>query len=142
MADPPSTSLVSDAEIEAALAEARAEEFPSLDDNTGKSVVVVPVPGLALRPMPAIAATPDSPSAAAARPHEPATKATDSLGASRGIGERLYRCADTLLWALNRPFGWLPSGARRLIGAFAIATLVISLLAPYALPLLWPSRHP
>ena len=56
MADPPSTSLVSDAEIEAALAEARAEEFPSLDDNTGKSVVVVPVPGPALRPMPAIAA--------------------------------------------------------------------------------------
>jgi hypothetical protein len=58
------------------------------------------------------------------------------------FGRLLYRSADTLLWAVNRPFDRLPLGARRLTGAIAIVTLVISLLAPYVLPLLSPPRHP
>jgi hypothetical protein len=145
MAEQLSTSLATDAEIEAALAEATTEEIPSLDDGTGETIIPVPVQGPAFRPMPDRDAPQGQASDSAAKPNEPPAVDAHRPRAPRmstRIGRLLYRSADTLLWAVNRPFGWLPLGARRLTGAIAIVTLATSLLAPYVLPLLSPSRHP
>jgi hypothetical protein len=145
MSEQPSTSLATDAEIEAALAEATTEEIPSLDDGTGQTIIPVPVQGPAFRPMPDRDATQGGARDSAADSNKSLAKDAPTAVAPRKsarIGRLLYRCADTLLWAVNRPFGWLPLGARRLTGAIAIVTLMISLLAPYVLPLLSPPRHP
>lgn len=140
MAEQLSTSLATDAEIEAALAEATTEEVPSLDDGTGETIVPVPVQGLAFRPKPD-QDTPRDPAAKPSKPQAADAPGPDAPRKSLRLGRLLYWTVDTLLWAINRPFAWLPLGARRLTGAIAIVTLMISLIAPYVLPLLSPPRR-
>jgi hypothetical protein len=135
MAEQPSTSLVSDAEIEAALADARTEEIPSLDDTAAARIVPVAVQGPALRPMPPLEPARE-PAADAQKPPAKVAPTAVAPRISARVGGLFYRAVDTLLWAINRPFGWLPLGARRLAGAIAIVTLLMSLLAPCVLPLL------
>jgi hypothetical protein len=145
MAEQPSTTLVSEAEIQAALFEATTEVIPSLDDGTGEQIIPVPVPAPAFRPLPDRDPAPGSAGDSATDSDRSAAASADSSGTppqSGRVGRLLYWSVDAALWVVNRPFGWLPPGARRLTGAVAIVTLAISLLAPYVLPLLCPPhRH-
>lgn len=50
----------------------------------------------------------------------------------------LYGVADGVLAALNRPFAWVPSGARGTIGGVAAVTLVMAVAMGVGGPLLWP----
>jgi hypothetical protein len=143
-----STTLASDAELAAALAEAQktAVSIPSLDDGTG-AVVAVPITSH-LRPMPRSA--PETPPVAAppepvvavpsAAPGEsPAVAATDEAKARKASPLRVLDC---ILSGIHWPFGWLGPSARRLIGYLAITTIVMSLLAAYLLPSLFPHPDP
>ncbi len=58
----------------------------------------------------------------------------------RRIGPLLYEALDFTLWALNRPFLWLPSHARHYVGVAAIAVIVTSLLCLYVLPTFFPHQ--
>jgi hypothetical protein len=131
MANNNSSTLVSDAEITAALAEAQAlsDEIPSLEDGHAPKVVHVPVepPQMPLSAVPHPAAPDTAPPAPAA---EPAGKP------ARGpwLGTALYRMFDIPLQAVNWPFRRLSPTARQIMGLLAIATIVTSVLALLLLP--------
>lgn len=164
MAGNSSTGIVSDAEIEAALrqAEAAAESIPSLDDGSGEKIVPIPVQALPQVPprrsaapsaepaTPAVAAIPAAPAAPAPAVAPPAPVAAvaepavalPATAEAAPVAQRAspvaYRVLDTVLWALNRPFEWLSPEMRNLIGLLALATIVVSLLAVFLLPWLFP----
>jgi hypothetical protein len=142
-------TIVSDAESAAALVDAQAGEVPNLDDNSGRTVVPVPVTSH-LRPMPrstesegwhgapapaaeAMSAEPAAVGQAAPQPREPAAPRA-------GLGARVCRAADRVLWAVNRPFAWLGPSGRALVGWLAITTIVVSVLAMFLLPVFIPRR--
>jgi len=151
--DPP---LISDAELQAAVAEAEAlgANVPSLDDG-GPPVVPIPVPvgappprGAKPRPAPeprvVVVETPTGPLPEVAAPDSPATETADTaplLPASRW-GRRLYFTIDRLLWAVNAPFVWLRPQARTALGWIAAASLVVSILASWLIPALSGPRTP
>lgn len=60
----------------------------------------------------------------------------------RQLAELMYVGIDKTLWALNRPFERLTPDQRQLIGSIAAVTIVISIAAVYALPLLAPPKDP
>jgi hypothetical protein len=140
------SAIVSDAEIEAALAEAEAhaDGIPDLDDGAG-APEVVHVPLDASRPLRgkrepvAIVQSPGAPT------DEEAADA-DADDTPRTWHQRLlhqvYVAIDTLLWAVNRPFQWLSPDARRLVGAVAAVTIVMTIAAHALLPTLFPPRDP
>jgi hypothetical protein len=49
-----------------------------------------------------------------------------------------YRLVDGVLEGLNRPFAWVPRGARGAIGGAAVVTLVMAVAGGLGGPLLWP----
>jgi len=139
-------AVVSEAEVEAALAEARAhaETIPSLDDD---SPAIVPVPITShLRPLPRSTAEPAAPATGSATgPSAPTTAPQDVASGPEDVAAthgRLYRFLDGILWALNRPFAFLGPGGRQLLGWIAIVTLIMCALALTALPRLAPRRDP
>jgi hypothetical protein len=170
MSDQNPTSLATEDEITAALAEAerQAAGIPSLDDGSDENVVHVPVEtGPPRRPQPPpkpddspasrVVAVPrpaaDPPETAAAVAAEPV--ADDSLDEESDdepinrppILSRLTRFVwlvydgmDLALWAINRPFEWMKPETRQLTGMLGIVTIATSLLALYLLPILAPPR--
>lgn len=50
----------------------------------------------------------------------------------------LYGLADGVLGLLNRPFAWVPNGARGAIGGAAVVTLMMAVAGGVGGPLLWP----
>lgn len=60
----------------------------------------------------------------------------------RQLAELVYVAIDKTLWALNRPFERLTPDQRQLIGSIAAVTIVMSIAAVYALPLLAPPKDP
>lgn len=54
----------------------------------------------------------------------------------------LYQAADLTLSALNRPTAWLPGSIRSLLGLIGLVTIVVSLIAAFGLPLLFPPHDP
>ncbi len=150
-ADPP---LVSDAEVQAAVAEAEAlgAELPSLDEGT-TPVVPIPVPvaaapsrGAPPRPPTdarvVVVQTPTDPLPEVAAPDSPAAEtesAAPVLPTSRW-GRRIYVTIDRILWAVNAPFAWLRPGARTALGWIAAASLIVTLIVPWLLPALCGPR--
>jgi hypothetical protein len=139
--------IVTEAEIQAALAEAEASSaIPSLDDTP---VEFVPVPtGPELRPIPRdplSAATPPPaapppPAAAApppAREKAPLAEAASAVPSGPGV---LYRIVESVLIAVNWPFAWLGAGGRKWLGLMGGVTLVMSGTAVFLLPRLFPHR--
>lgn len=138
----PST-LASDAEIEAALAEAESETIPSLDDGGG----VVPVP-----------VSFDDEAPHSTRPQEEFSGevvATVGSGDSDAGAESdtaqsprrswthyVYVAIDMTLTAINAPFRWMPEYARQVTGLIAIVTIITTILAIALIPRLCPNRHP
>lgn len=154
-----SSHIVSEAEIQAALAEAEAQatSIPSLDDGQSPAVVPIPVETTApLRPLPREAPAPSSPPPppTATATKEPATKGgtaenTASESATEParwqrlyarIADVLYAAVDRVLWALNRPFEKLSGDTRQLFVLLAVVTMVVALTAACLLPRLWPPR--
>jgi hypothetical protein len=146
------TTLASEAELAEALAEAQktAVSIPSLDAGPTDAVVPVPITSH-LRPLPRSAPeTPESSAtldatttAADTQPDNTGTTAPASepkVLRARGVG--LLRGLDCILAGLNRPFAWLGPGPRRLIGYIAITTIVMSLLAGFLLPAMFPHPDP
>jgi len=140
------SAAVSEAEVEAALAEAQAhaEAIPSLDDDRP---AIVPVPITShLRPLPRSASEPAAPptgsvtaaSASTTAPQDAPGVPAD-VAAAHGL---LYRLLDRILWALNRPFAFLGPGGRHVLGWIAIVTLIMCALALTILPRLALRRDP
>jgi hypothetical protein len=169
MAGNSATGIASDAEIEAALAQAQAaaESIPSLDDGSGEQVVPIPVqalpqipprkPAEANPPPAATATSPAAPVEGGVSPPTPVAtvpsprvvaEASTPAGArparaepapvAPGKSPIVHRVLDTGLWAINRPFEWLSPEARGITGILAMVTIVISLLALFLLPRLFP----
>lgn len=149
MTDQKTSVVASDAEIEAALAEAEAATagIPSLDQDPSAAVVVVPVPtqpGLRSLPKPdgpkpkkvtvraTAEETPNAPEAVSAP-----GRVCQFLGK---LGRIVYQASDTGLWALNRPFERMGGPARQMTGLLATVSILMSLLAMYLLPTLFPTR--
>ena len=149
-----SNTLTTDAELQAALAD--TDTVPSLDEGGGPAIVPIPVQPLA-RPYAAPAADnpapgdmrsagaqqpetagaqqPEAPGAVASVPTVPQSRRLPTVVAPLGwVGHVLFRSADLVLWAVNRPFERLSNPARGLIGWLAIVTIVISAAALLALP--------
>jgi len=127
-----------DAEIEAASPSCNRGS-PSLDDGTGETIVpAVPVQGLAFRPKPNQDAPQDGPRDPAAKPSEPPATDAPSPDAPRKsvrLGRLLYWSVDTLLW-LSTAFAWAAARAPPPDGRNRHRHVMISLIAPYVLPLL------
>jgi hypothetical protein len=144
MSEQATNTIVSDAEIEAALVDAQAGDVPNLDDNSSRTVIPVPIASH-LRPMPR-SAEPEEPHGAPtpaveATAAEPAaTQPAEPAATRAGLGARVYRAADCALWAVNRPFAWLGPDGRTLAGWLAITTIVVSVLAMSLLPIFIPRR--
>ena len=68
---------------------------------------------------------------------EPAPEAQPTV-AAQGLA---YRVLDTVLTAVNWPFGWISPPARRLIGLIALATLAVAVAAVLVLPRVFPPRE-
>ena len=149
MSEPAKPGIVSDAEIQTALAEAEREiaRIPSLDD--GREPQIVPVP---VQPPPIAAPSPRTRSGAerlvveTAMPIDAPTPAPRAEAATLPppvpTGGLLYRTLDGFLWAINRPFDWLAPEARQLVGWLAIVTLAVSASAPFVLKWLVPPGDP
>lgn len=132
----PEASLASDAEVQAALADADVSAIPSLDD--GASVIPVPVPMVqtdtadaqfpVATALGSDAAKPDSgPAEAAGEPPPPA-----------GWAARLYALADRALDTVNRPFRWMPDIVRQATGISGLCMLGMAIIALTVLPLFRP----
>lgn len=134
MADKDGT-LVSDAEIEAALEQAAREvNIPTLDDDGG--VVPIPVPVQAgAQPV----ATAHSIGDLESPPPDDELE-DHSYQPPPGVGP-IYRIVDQTLWAINRPFVWLRPETRQTVGVIAIVTIVVAVAASILLPKLLPNRH-
>lgn len=146
MANELNSPLASEAEIQAALAEAEAEgEIPSLDD--GQPIVAVPVPvQVDVGPPPA------KRSSDGKGRHVVATVAVvdgqeGAAAAGKGLVWRWsllwrvpYRALDIGLDVVNYPFRRLGPGARIAVAALAITTLIMSALAVFVLPVVAPHR--
>lgn len=142
MPDDATRPLATDAEIEAALAEAesQAARIPDLGDGRPQ---VVPIPvEPQVRPGPFTVRRFTGPSVVVPQQAEPreAPPAAARSARSKRIGAAVYRAIDAALWALNRPFAWLSDEARRLVGLLALVTIVVSLLALLTLPAVAPRR--
>ncbi len=164
------TRIVSEAEVEQALTEARAQaaEIPSLDERAEPPVVPIPVEVPQFRPL---RPSPDSPAApepgttgpgtpptpAEVKPSwvrrlfrlkrpkpvtaaEPAATGSAGRGILGGWAGRLYMLVDTVLELINRPFAWVPPAGRSALGFAGLVTLLMSLAAPWVMPLVCPPR--
>lgn len=156
-------TLVSPEELAAAQAEVEQHgasddpALPSLDEGAATAFVPVPHPthetggadGAQSNAAPSVAPTAASASVAV----KPATSATPAsegataapAGGSGGklsVGRFLYWLIDTLLDWINWPFMRLSEGVRGMIGTIAVATIVVSVLAMFTLPMLHPNRDP
>lgn len=136
----PSSAIVSDDEIQAALAEAerQAAGIPSLDDGT-----VIPVEGPQLSPAPreALVSAPPRPVPPPTMPPSRQPETASQAPPTDTAHGLAYRALDTLLSALNWPFGWISLPVRRLIGLIALATLVVAVAATLLLPRVFPPRE-
>jgi len=136
----PSSSIVSDDEIQAALAEAerQAAGIPSLDDGT-----VIPVEGPRMSPAPRepLVSAPPRPVPPPTMPPGPEPQAAPEAPPTDTAHGLVYRFLDTLLAAANWPFGWIPLPVRRLIGLVALATLAVAVAAVLVLPRVFPPRE-
>ncbi len=212
MSDKPTNTVISDEELNAAIAEVEAmQNVPSLDDERReKPVVTVPIPVPAVRtirrqdvadqggqrpaqteksapatpsqpthPRPLDAANAQSPPAqprsrrgllarvlaalaalslpglrkrrrrsktapeeSSAQAEPAPTPEQDGAGDRPSALSRLLWLLDTVLELVNRPFAFLTPEARRTIGAVSLATLLVSVLAGYLLPILVPRQDP
>ena len=150
MSEQATNTIVSDAEIEAALVDAQAGDVPNLDDDSSRTVIPVPITSH-LRPMPRSAepeglhgAPAPAAEATAAEPAvagQAAPQPRESAAPRAGLGARVYRAADRALTAVNRPFAWLGPDGRTLAGWLAITTIVVSVLAMFLLPIFIPRRN-
>lgn len=135
MTDQDGSPIVSDAEVEAALAQAaRESNIPTLEDSNGVVAIPVPVqagaqPTATAEPIEDLVPTPGTDAQG-----EPAR----TVPADAGL---LYRIVDRALWAVNRPFTWIRPGSRQIIGTVAVITIVMALLAMTLLPAIAPNRH-
>jgi hypothetical protein len=125
MAD--SNAILSEAEIEAALRAAA----PVTPDGRGDASETLLVP---------VSSGEGGAGSAASR----AGGAEPTQGAAvRRPGALLNALGAAVAWplaAIDRPFAWIPIGVKQLIGWAAIASLVVSVLALYAMPALLPRR--
>lgn len=150
MSDQEPAALVSEDEIERALAEAEGEGgIPNLDDGQAPRVVAVPVTADPVQPV-ATAQTPEtfekqyvavvgSPDSAAAAELLDDAAGTAAPGRVGFLGV-VYAAIDRTLWAVNLPFTRLSAEARQWVGALALVTLVMALVALYVLPIAVPNR--
>jgi hypothetical protein len=136
MAVEPAKPIVSEAEIAAALSEARQQsaDIPSLEQG-GPAIVPVPVETPALLPPRQPAKPPPTAVAAKTAPPPAATAEPD------GALPLALRILDRILWVLNWPFARLSAKARRTIGVLAAMTLVFSITAGVLIPRLRPPPH-
>jgi hypothetical protein len=145
MSDTEPQAIVSEDEIQRALAEAESESnIPSLDDDGGAPEVVpvpVPVQGDLEPVVETVPAEDDITVAVGIEQDEVARGAPKLADMPPGFWARVYFVIDVALWAVNRPFTWLRPGARAAVGMIAVATIVVSLLTAYALPRFLPNRH-
>ncbi len=142
--------IVTEAEIQAALAEAEASSaIPSLDEG---AVEFVPVPaGPEMRPMPReplpVSAPPPAPApapAAAAAPVKEGVaggKPAEAPPANANAPGLLYRLLDSVLTAVHWPFPWLGDRGRRWLALVGGVTLAMSVVAMVVLPLAFPRRN-
>ncbi len=139
MSSSSSNTLVSGAEIDAALGEAAANPaaIPSLDAGATTPVVPVPVEA-APRPHALAAEAPARGGGATSSP--PTSDAPDVAGVDYGEHGFIYRSIDLVLWLVNRPFQFATPNVRRLVGFAALVTIGMSSLALYLLPKLLPPR--
>jgi hypothetical protein len=136
-------TLASDAEIQAAVAEAEAlgASIPNLEAAPPH---VVPVPVDALGATAALVRAPTAPQvvvppAAMERPADaPATPLAAPPRQRATVLETLYAIVDTVLDLVNRPFFWMSNGLRQFVGIMAIVTIMLSLTAVFVLPILSP----
>lgn len=150
MNDQEPAALVSEDEIERALAEAEDERgIPNLDDGQSPRVVPIPVTADQVQPVAtarapetfekqyvAVVGSPDSDAAAELLGEATGGPAT----ARRSFLDIVYAALDRTLWAVNLPFQKLGAGARQWIGALAIVTLAMALVAMHVLPIAVPNR--
>lgn len=154
MSDSEQATVASEAEINAALAEAERQgsRIPSLDDGSDERVVHVPVEvdapvtsrqvaaGSAEPGVVAVAQSVDGPAAAAPTPGRRSRhKSRSAAQWLRLVGLVIYDVIDRTLWAVNLPFEWMKPEARQLTGWLAIVTIATSLLAMNLLPTLLPA---
>lgn len=148
--------IVSDAEIDAALAEAerQVDQIPSLEDEARLPPGLVPVETRAATLLNRASAPPTTQSPAAATMATPAAPSTDTGAAPPEIDsvaattvpnrtsllDLILLALDLLLHLLNWPLRRLAPEARNLVGVVAIITLVMALGASF-LPLLWPPEN-
>lgn len=154
MSDVDERSIATTDEIEAALAEAEAQKsaIPSLDDGNSDSLSedVVPIPVEA--DLPAGTAIPrQAPNESEDNPRVVVTvhgeEAGESCPPSKTPVARASSLVDTCLHYLDRgldlmhrPFRRLSPDTRQAVGALAIVTIVMSVLASTLLPILFPPR--
>ncbi len=144
-------TIASDAEIQAALAEAesRTSDIPSLDKGSTPAVVHVPVEAASTIP-PKVYSRPPSEPVVVSSPAEPAAGAqpedeaeADPQTKRHGVIARFaYNAVDRVLSAVNQPFNRCPAETRCIIGVAAVITIGLSLLAACLLPVIDPPRDP
>lgn len=158
MSEDVATPIVSDDEIEAALAEAEASDsIPSLDQelDDDNNVVAVPVDA-GLAPLETQASKPSRPARpepAAHRPPEPSAAPADPApGPDAGPPQRIkitpakildwaYVALDQSLTVINAPFTWLGAETRQLVGLVAGAVIATSIICALVLPAVVPARN-
>jgi hypothetical protein len=148
MPEDANNAIVSDDEIQAALAEAEQEgRIPSLDESA-PDIVPVPVPVEAnQQPVATTRPVEDTPPRVVAvtetemdQPDEAATPFEPPQTWWGRLAWAVYRALDATLWLINRPFQFAGPDLRHLIGVASLVTIAVSLLCLYALPALLPNR--
>ncbi len=144
------SAIVSEDEIEAALAEAEqhAAEIPSLDDGLGNNgddddnaqVVHVPVEA---EPVAEVSA-PEDDKPTSEEHNDADTPAPQATARSTldAILDATYQTIDLSLWILNWPFNRLQPSHKTLLAQIAIATIIVSILCYALLPVIAPPNDP
>lgn len=138
-------SLLSDSELEAALAEVESDAgkgIPSLDDPNLEGVAV-PVP--AGEPVPA-SPPPLAPPSLIRKSKKPVDPPPPSEPARTRLLKRCktlaLRALEQVMILMDRPFRWVPQGVRTWIGYAALTSVACSLVALFLFPLIAPRITP
>jgi len=129
--------LASDAEVEAAIAQAEGAAVPSLSES--KDHRVVPV-----QPKPRAKPTGNTNPRVVIATRVPAQPTPDadppdaSPAVETRVGRALYDAVDSALTLINRPFAWVPDAVRSAAGLIAAVTIIMALLGMFLLPVLAP----